>query len=51
MTLPGIGESKANLIIDYRESNGSFGSIEDIMNINGIKDGVYGKIKEYITVN
>lgn len=51
MTLPGIGESKADLIINYRESNGSFGSIEDIMNINGIKDGVYSKIKEYITVN
>jgi competence protein ComEA len=51
MTLPGIGESKAELIVSYRESNGSFGSIEDIMKINGIKDGVYGKIKDYITVD
>jgi competence protein ComEA len=51
MNLPGIGESKAELIINYRESNGAFSSIEDIMNINGIKDGVYGKIKDYITVD
>jgi competence protein ComEA len=51
MTLPGIGESKAELIVSYRESNGSFGNIEDIMKINGIKDGVYGKIKDYITVD
>jgi competence protein ComEA len=51
MTLPGIGESKAELIISYRESNGSFSSIEDIMNINGIKNGVYSKIKDYITVD
>jgi competence protein ComEA len=51
MTLPGIGESKAELIISYRESNGSFSTIEDIMNINGIKSGVYSKIKDYITVD
>jgi competence protein ComEA len=51
MTLPGIGESKAELIINYRESNGAFSTIEDIMNINGIKDGVYSKIKDYITVD
>lgn len=50
MTLPGIGESKADLIIDYRESNGSFVSIEDIMNIQGIKEGVFNKIKDSITV-
>lgn len=50
MTLPGIGEAKANLIIDYRETNGAFLSIEDIMKIQGIKEGVYNKIKESITV-
>lgn len=50
MTLSGIGESKATQIISYRESNGHFSKIEDIMNISGIKDGVFNKIKDYITV-
>lgn len=51
MTLPGIGQSKAESIISYRETNGGFESIEDIKNITGIKDGVYTKIKDFITVN
>lgn len=51
MTLPGIGESKADLIITYRTENGSFNSTEELMNINGIKEGVYGRIKDRITVN
>lgn len=50
MTLPGIGESKAESIIRYREETGRFNSIEDIMNISGIKEGAYNKIKELITV-
>ena len=50
MTLPGIGESKANSIIKYRESKGNFNSIEDIKNISGIKDGVYNKIADSIKV-
>ena len=50
MTLPGIGESKANSIIKYRENKGSFNSIEDIKNISGIKDGVYNKIADSIKV-
>ncbi|MCR4612023.1 MAG: helix-hairpin-helix domain-containing protein [Lachnospiraceae bacterium] len=50
MTLPGIGESKAKAIIKYRESNGPFGSTEDIKNISGIKDGVYVKIEDLIKV-
>ena len=50
MTLPGIGEVKAAQIVSYRETNGAFSSIEDIMNIEGIKDGVFQKIKDYITV-
>lgn len=48
--LPGIGPSKAKTIISYREKNGPFSSIEDIMNISGIKEGTFEKIKEYITV-
>ncbi len=51
MTLPGIGESKAEAIIKYRENNGPFKSIEDITNIPGIKEGVYNNIKEHIVVN
>lgn len=50
MTLSGIGESKAKLIVDFREENGPFKSIEDIMTIPGIKEGVYNKIKDCITV-
>ena len=50
MTLPGIGESKANSIIAYRESKGSFKDIADLQNIEGIKSGVYNKIKNSITV-
>ena len=51
MTLPGIGETKAGQILSYREEKGGFTSIEEIMNITGIKEGVYSKIKDYITVN
>jgi len=49
MTLPGIGESKANSIIEYRNSK-HFSSIEEIMNVTGISDTLYEKIKELITV-
>ena len=49
-TLPGIGDSKANAIISYRQEHGFFTSIEDIMKINGIKEGVFNNIKDYITV-
>ena len=51
MTLSGIGESKATQIISYRETNGPFQKIEDIMNISGIKEGIFSKIKDYITVS
>ncbi|MGN0394492.1 MAG: helix-hairpin-helix domain-containing protein [Coprococcus sp.] len=50
MTLPGIGETKAEHIIEYREKYGSFEYIEDIKNVNGIGDSIYQKIEEYITV-
>lgn len=49
-TLPGIGESKAKSIVAYREANGSFGNIEDIMKVSGIKDNAFNKIKDLITV-
>ena len=50
MTLPGIGEAKADSILTYRESAGGFQSIEQIKEIEGIKDGVFEKIKELIAV-
>lgn len=51
MQLSGIGASKADAIIAYREEHGAFQSIEELMNISGIKEGVYNKIKDSITVN
>ena len=50
MTLPGIGESKALDIIRYREEHGSFSCLEDLMQITGIKEGVFNKIKDRIKV-
>lgn len=50
MSLPGIGESKATAIISYRNKNGGFKEIKEIMNISGIKEAVFNKIKDYITV-
>ena len=49
-SLPGIGNSKAQNIIDYRNINGNFETIEDIMNVNGIGTAIYEQIKTYITV-
>ncbi len=51
MTLTGIGSSKAKSIISYRDSNNGFKSIEELMNIEGIKEGVFNKIKDSITIN
>ncbi len=51
MTLRGIGESRAEDIIRYREEHGPFGAIEEIMEISGIKDAAFQKIKDDITVS
>lgn len=51
MTIPGVGESKAKSIISYREEKGRFDKIEDIMNITGIKEGMFSKMKDDITVD
>ena len=50
MTLSGIGESKAEDIIRYREESGGFKKIEDIMKVPGIKNAGFQKIKDRITV-
>ena len=50
MTLPGIGEAKADAIIRYRTETGLFASTEDVMNISGIKNSVFNRIKDRITV-
>ena len=49
-TLPGIGASKAQDIINYRTEHGQFQSIEDLKNISGIGDSIFAKIKDYITL-
>lgn len=49
-TLPGVGSTKAKSIIAYRDKNGAFQKTEDIMKVEGIKDGLYQKIKDSITV-
>ena len=51
MTLPGIGEAKATLIVNYREEHGKFSRIEDLMQISGIKEGIFQKIKNNITTS
>jgi len=50
MTLNGIGIILGQRIIDYRAENGYFDSIEDVMNVSGIKESIYGQIKDDITV-
>jgi competence protein ComEA len=49
-TLPGIGPTKAQSIIDYRTTSGPFQSIEDIKKVRGIGDATFEKLKDKITV-
>lgn len=49
--IPGIGATRAAAIVAYRQEKGGFSSIEDIMNVSGIKEGTYEKIKDNIKVN
>lgn len=50
MTLPGIGERKAEDILTFRKEHGSFANIEEIMLVPGIKDSSYRKLQPYICV-
>lgn len=49
-SLPGVGPSTAQSIIDYRNANGLFQSVEEIMNVKGIGEAKFEKMKEYITL-
>jgi len=49
-TLPGIGPTTAQKIIDYRDQNGPFINTEDIINVSGIGPGTYERLKDLITV-
>jgi len=49
--LPGIGKTRAQAIVDYRNENGPFKRIEDLLQVKGIGQGTFEKIKDYITVS
>ena len=49
--LPGIGETLAGRVIAFREENGDFADIEDIMKVSGIGEGKFAAIKDYIKTN
>ncbi|XMB85132.1 ComEA family DNA-binding protein [Mycoplasmatota bacterium WC44] len=50
MTLPKLGESKAQAIINYREKNGAFKKKEDVMLVTGIGEGIYASIEDFISI-
>ena len=49
--LPGIGETRAGQIVEYRETHGKFSSKEDLKNVSGIGDSTYEKLESHITVD
>lgn len=48
--LPGIGPTLAGRIVEYRAANGPYKAIEELMEVSGIKEGVFSKMREYVTV-
>lgn len=50
MEIPGIGAAKAEDILAYRKENGPFSGVREIMNVSGIKEGLFQKMEDYITV-
>ena len=50
-SLPGIGPTTAQKILDYRTTNGPFAAIEDIMNVSGIGPSTFEDIKDLITAS
>ena len=49
-TLPGIGNSLATRIVEYRKQNGNFKTIEDIKNVSGIGESKFANIKDFISI-
>lgn len=49
--LPGIGEKRAEAILEYREANGPFSSVDDLTQVSGIGEGILGQIRELVTVD
>lgn len=45
--LPGIGEKRARAIVDYREENGPFQSVEDLTRVSGIGEGILAGLRDY----
>jgi len=50
-TLPNIGPRRAQDIIDFREAHGGFSSVEELLNVTGIGDGIFNSIKDNVTVD
>ena len=48
--LPGIGEKRAQAIVDYREANGPFQSVEELDHVDGIGEGILSGLRDYVTV-
>lgn len=51
MTIPGIGEAKAKAILSYRKEHGAFSSIEEVKQVEGIKEGLFSKMQDYIKID
>ena len=50
MKIPGVGESKAQKIMEYRTENGRFETVEELMKVPGIKKATFEKMRDYVTV-
>ncbi len=50
MTLPGIGEKRAESILKLREQKGSFQTVEELLDAEGIKEGIFDQIKDFVKV-